>query len=128
MRILGHGIDLVSVSRMRELLARQGDHFRKRIFSEQECAYCDKAKDPAVHFAARFAAKEAFAKASGLGLAATGVLSGGVAVNHHADGRPFLEFSESVAERFRLMGGKEHFLSITHDGDASMASVILVGE
>lgn len=128
MRILGHGIDLVSISRMRDLLQRQGDHFRARVFSADECAYCDSANDPATHFAARFAAKEAFAKACGLGLAGTGVLNGGVSVKRLPDGRPILELSDTVSERFRALGGKEHFLSVTHDGDAAMASVILVGE
>ena len=128
MKILGHGIDLVSVSRMREILERQGEAFRAKVFTPEERQYCERLADPAVHFAARFAAKEAFAKASGLGMMGSGALSNGVEVKHHSDGRPYLAFSEEVSKRLKSMGGKDHFVSITHDGDLAMVSVILVGE
>lgn len=127
MRILGHGIDLTSVKRMREILDRHGEALRQRVFTETECAYCDKHRDSALHYAARFAAKEAFAKATGWGLADSGAL-GGVSVKNEADGRPVLELNAEIAARFKAWGGREHFISLSHDGDMAIASVILVGE
>ena len=86
MRILGHGIDLVSIPRIRDILERQGEHFRARVFTPVERAYCERMQDPAPHFAARFAAKEAFAKALGLGLAGAGAIGGvGVRTSRMAD-------------------------------------------
>ena len=72
MRILGHGIDLVSVSRIRAILEKDGEHFESRVFSPGERAYCHARFDPMPHFAARFAAKEAYGKSLGLGLGPSG--------------------------------------------------------
>lgn len=57
------GTDIVSVSRIAEILKKESDSFTARIFSEEEITYCSERKNPAVHFAGRFAAKEALKKA-----------------------------------------------------------------
>src|SRR2546428_12564486 len=66
--IYGVGVDLVKIERMREVIARWDERFLRRVFTEQEIAYCRARRDPVPHFAARFAAKEAGMKALGTGL------------------------------------------------------------
>ncbi len=68
MTLYGIGIDLVEISRVRELLDRWGERFYSKVFIREEIAYCLEKADPAASFAARFAAKEAFAKALGTGI------------------------------------------------------------
>jgi len=122
--ILGHGIDVVSISRMRETLSRQGEHFIARVFGVTETAYCQKKVDPTPSFAARFAAKEAYGKALGLGLGPSGEFSE-IEVIHDQAGVPQLVLKGSAKEIFYQKGGGEIFLSLTHDGDIAMASVII---
>ena len=69
--ITGTGIDLVDVSRMKKLLAKWGDRFTERYFSQHEIDYCCRKAVPAIHYAARFAAKESFLKSLGIGLGIT---------------------------------------------------------
>ena len=66
--IFGIGIDVVEVVRVESSMAEFGDRFASRVFTEAERAYCDSQKRPAIHYAARFAAKEAVAKALGTGI------------------------------------------------------------
>ncbi|MBN1130232.1 MAG: holo-ACP synthase [Chitinispirillaceae bacterium] len=61
--IKGIGVDLVEIQRIEECIRMHGDHFLKKVFTEQEIGYCGGKKRPAVHFAGRWAAKEAFFKA-----------------------------------------------------------------
>src|SRR5436190_23528547 len=67
MSVVGLGLDLVEVSRIRALLEKSGDRFKERVFTDAEVRYCDACADGAMHYAARFAAKEAVAKALGTG-------------------------------------------------------------
>ena len=126
MKILGHGIDLVSTSRIRAILEKGGDHFEKRVFSEGERAYCRARKDPMPHFAARFAAKEAYGKALGVGLGPSGEFAEIEVVNDEK-GRPLLRLTGSAEEISRQHGVSESHLSLSHEGDQAIASVILVG-
>jgi holo-[acyl-carrier protein] synthase len=68
MRIFGIGIDVVEVERIESSVAEYGDHFINRLFTGAERSYCESQKRPAIHYAARFAAKEAIAKAFGTGI------------------------------------------------------------
>src|ERR1041384_1869500 len=68
MTVRGIGIDLVPTPRMRRIMERWDERFLSRVFTDEEIAYCRARKDPAPHFAARFAAKEAGLKALGTGL------------------------------------------------------------
>ncbi len=124
MQIVGHGIDAVSVIRMRALLAAPDSHFESRVFSAAERDYCRKKKDPIPHFAARFAAKEAYGKALGLGLGASGDL-GQIQVTQSEKGAPLLALEGRAQEIFLSQGGGNLFLSLSHDGDYAIASVIL---
>jgi holo-[acyl-carrier protein] synthase len=126
MNILGHGIDTVSVARFRAILEEEGSHFESRVFSAGEIAYCRGMKDAIPHFAARFAAKEAYGKAIGLGLGGAGDLVE-VEVLRSPEGVPALRLHGRAAEIFRARGGREIFLSLSHDGDQAIASVIVSG-
>lgn len=68
MRVFGIGIDVVEVERIGSSMAEFGDRFAKRVFTDSERAYCESQKRPELHYAARFAAKEAIAKAFGTGI------------------------------------------------------------
>lgn len=127
MAIVGHGIDLVSVSRIRGILGKDSDHFEKRVFSEGERAYCRAKKDPMPHFAARFAAKEAYGKALGLGLGPSGEFAEIEVVNDD-EGVPSIRLNGSAAEIFKdKCGAAKIHLSLSHDGEYAMASVIVEG-
>ena len=122
MKILGHGIDMASASRLSEALGRP--NFEGRVFSAGEIAYCRKKKDPFPSFAARFAAKEAYGKAMGLGLGPSGDFSEIEVVNGDT-GAPALRLNGRALELFREAGGGEIFLSLSHEGDLAIASVII---
>jgi holo-[acyl-carrier protein] synthase len=68
MTIHGIGVDVVEIARIRQSMDRLGDAFLDRVFTPAERAYCDAMRSPAPHYAARFAAKEAIAKAFGTGI------------------------------------------------------------
>jgi holo-[acyl-carrier protein] synthase len=69
-KVLGIGVDLVEVARLEQSISRQGERFLRRVFTANEIAYCSAMKSPGPNYAARFAAKEAVAKAFGTGLGA----------------------------------------------------------
>lgn len=122
MKILGHGIDMASAARLGEALSRSG--FESRVFSAGEIAFCRKKKDPFPSFAARFAAKEAYGKAMGLGLGPSGDFTE-IEVVHNEKGAPAIRLNGRALELFRAAGGGEMFLSLSHEGDLSIASVII---
>lgn len=119
-----HGVDLVEVERFRELMARN-DAFEARVFTEAERAYCRGQADPVLHFAARFAAKEALLKALGIGLAGAGMHAGLRDVEVVSEGGPpRLVLRGRPAEAARALGIGEPSLSITHTRDHACASVV----
>jgi len=121
--ITGTGIDLVEVARIRELLTRHADRFKQRTFTAGEIAYCDACADPAIHYAARFAAKEAAAKAFGTGLwSEAGVNWTDIEVTRAESGRPSLVFHHNAA---KLTSELRAHLSLSHTKDHAIAQVIL---
>jgi holo-[acyl-carrier protein] synthase len=123
---LGLGIDLVEVGRIRDLLTKHGDRFKEKTFTAGEIAYCDSCADPAMHFAARFAAKEAAAKAIGTGLWAQGVDWKDIEVTRETSGKPVLLLHRSAQAHAGLLGSTSSLISITHTRDLAMAQVILI--
>ncbi|MDQ2769453.1 MAG: holo-ACP synthase [Bacteroidota bacterium] len=121
--ILGLGIDLIETARVAEKLSR-GRSFRDKVFAPAEIAYCDQMADPAQHYAARFAAKEALLKALGLGLAATYDLHE-AAVTHDAHGAPRFELTGELARLVQDRGVARLHLSMSHIQAAASAVVIL---
>ena len=100
--ILGLGIDLVEVARIEKALAK-GERFTRRLFSPGEAAYCNRHKEPARHFAARFAAKEAGMKALGTGWS-NGVGWKDFEVRHDPHGRPHLYVTGRAAAVVAIEG------------------------
>jgi holo-[acyl-carrier protein] synthase len=125
--ISGIGVDLVSVPRMRAMIDRWQDRFLRRVFTEGEIAYCRDRADPAPHFAARFAAKEAGLKALGTGLQ-FGVRWRELEVRRERTQAPTLVLSGRSKEIGLVKGGSRMLLSLTHEGDYALAQAILVGD
>jgi holo-[acyl-carrier protein] synthase len=97
-----------------------------RLFTAGEKAYALAKKDPAPHLAARFAAKEAFLKALGLGLR-QGISWQQMEVTRDELGKPSLQLSGRAAEIYQERGLCRLLLSYSHDGDYAFATVILEG-
>lgn len=126
MAVVGLGTDLAQVSRFRRLLVPEKKAVIERLFTPGEIEYCRSRKDPAAHFAARFAAKEAFLKALGLGLR-LGLSWQDMDVVRDRWGRPSLELAGRAAALLRERKITGVSLSYSHDGDYAVASVILEG-
>jgi holo-[acyl-carrier protein] synthase len=127
MTISGIGVDLVSIPRMRATIERWQDRFLRRVFTEREIAYCQGRHDPAPHFAARFAAKEAGLKALGTGLQ-LGVHWRELEVRRERSEAPTLVLTGKSKEIGLFKGGSRMLLSLTHEGDYALAQAILVGD
>lgn len=126
LNVISLGLDLVEVSRVRGLLDKSGDRFKERVFTEEETSYCDSCASPAMHYAARFAAKEAVAKALGSGLA-DGVVWREIEVCRDAKGAPSIVLHGAAAEKARTMGIHGWKVSLTHTAELAGASVAAVG-
>ena len=124
--IYGVGIDLVQVPRIAAVLARYGDRFLNRVFTPQEIAYCARRpKWTASALALRFAAKEAFSKALGVGLRRGGIRWREVEVVPDPRGKPELFVSGRAAQLCAEAGITGLHLSLTDEDDRAMAVVIL---
>jgi holo-[acyl-carrier protein] synthase len=122
--IFGVGIDLVKIQRMANALNRWGERFQQKAFTPGEIQYCLRKRDPSPSFAARFAAKEAFVKALGIGLR-RGVHLKDVEVQRGPLGKPVLKLHGRAKEFCDQDGITGIFLSLTHDQDFSSAVVVL---
>lgn len=124
--VLGIGVDIVSVSRIRDLIARQGDRFIERVYTETEREYCAKFRDPAERYAARFAAKEAVAKAFSSGIGeqlnwkSVGIVSG-------ERGQPEVELDEKGKVLLYQVGGENVAISLSHTEDNAIAFAAILG-
>ena len=125
MHIIGIGLDATDISRIEQSIARFGDRFLQRVFTDAEVAYCSRKHHPAPHSAGRFAAKEAAMKALGTGWAhdvhwrGIEVIRGG--------GPPRLRFHEGALRRFEQLGATSSLLTITHSDSLALAQVLLLG-
>jgi len=118
--IVGLGVDVEQVGRVRRACRRHGGRFLRRVFTEAEREYCLAKPDPYPHLAARFAAKEAAFKALGTGWG-RGVGWHDVEVCHEKGGAPRLVFSGSVAAHTRAL------VSLSHTSEYAVATVIILG-
>ncbi len=123
-KVLGVGLDLVEVSRLEAVLKRQGERFVQRVFTEGERAYCGGKKEPGPFYAARFAAKEAVAKAFGTGIGAQ-IGWQDIEVAHHPSGAPLVHLRGKGAELAQARGVTEVLISLTHTSQTAAASVVL---
>ncbi len=119
------GIDLVKVDRMEQVIRRSKKGFLDRIFSASEQAYCGSKRMKFEHYAARFAAKEAVLKALKVRPKKGQQLSG-VEVKREATGKPFIALSPESRKRFRLPAQAQIELSIAHEREYAIATVVIV--
>ncbi len=122
--IIGSGIDLVEIRRIKRSIDRYGSRFLNRVYTVAEQAYCLRKRNSAESFAARFAAKEAAAKALGTGIS-YGVNWLEFEVVREPSGRPSLKFHGRAAEIAARMGFSSVALSLTHTAELASASVVL---
>jgi holo-[acyl-carrier protein] synthase len=122
--IVGSGIDIADVPRISASIARFGERFLHRIFTEGEIRYCDTKANRAERYAARFAAKEAAMKAIGTGWN-HGVSWRDIEVSRMPGGRPTITFHGKAAEFAAKLGAKHIALSLTHTAEHAIAQVIL---
>jgi len=122
--IVGTGVDIAETSRIDRVFERHGDRFSKRVYTPEEIAYCEKFKNKAERYAARFAAKEAAFKALGTGWG-NGVHWLDVEVIHLPSGKPELVLTGRALEVARELGVTRASVSISHSDRYVVAQVIL---
>ncbi|MFC6790274.1 holo-ACP synthase [Methylobacterium komagatae] len=126
--IIGIGSDLCDIRRIEKTLARHGERFTHRVYTEGERARCDRRKARAEGYARRFAAKEACAKALGTGLS-EGVFWRDMEVVNLPSGAPTLRLSGGAAERLAEMLPAGHsariHVSLTDDPPMALAFVVI---
>lgn len=123
--IYGLGVDLVKVTRLGASIQRFGERFLKRVFTPREIAYCQKRRGSDSCFALRFAAKEAFSKALGVGLRQSGIRWREVEVVPNAQGKPELAVSGRAAELCAEAHITGMHLTLTDEDGMALAVVVL---
>lgn len=122
--IIGTGIDIIEISRVRSAIERNGERFIRRIYTEPEREYCAARQASSTHYAGRFAAKEAAFKALGTGWA-RGIKWTDVSVEPRTGGAPTLKLSGEALLRFQTLGAQRIHLTISHSQEYAVAMVIL---
>src|SRR4029078_8950316 len=142
---VGLGLDATEEDRIAQSLERYGERFLRRVFTDQEIAYCMRRRNPAPHLAGRFAAKEAGMKAIGTGPAVAVLWRDLEVVTPRARGRasavvwrdlevvrdgapPQLKFHNAAGRHFERLGATRALLTITHTDSLALAHVILVSD
>jgi holo-[acyl-carrier protein] synthase len=120
--IVGLGIDVEQVARIDDMLARWGERFARRVFTDGERAYCAGRGRPGQHYAARFAAKEAALKALGV---PPGLSWHEMEIVSGAGGAPALRLTGQAAMAAARLGVVRALVSLTHTDDVAAAVVVL---
>jgi holo-[acyl-carrier protein] synthase len=121
--IVGIGIDMIEVDRVREKIEKERG-FREQIFSSSEIAYCQDQPEPYQHYAARFAAKEAFLKAIGQGLSHS-LNVHNIEIISRKDGKPEIILNEEYKELVEENDWQKIHVSLTHLKSIASAVVII---
>jgi holo-[acyl-carrier protein] synthase len=116
----GLGTDIIEIERVRQSIDRHGQHFLNRLFTQAEQDYCYKYKDPVPHFAGRFAAKEALAKALGTGFGSE-LSWHDLEILQDAQGKPTVHLTETAKARFK---NPRLLVSISHSTSHATAVAI----
>ncbi|HEX7533771.1 MAG TPA: holo-ACP synthase [Syntrophales bacterium] len=122
--IHGIGTDLVEVCRIERILKKWGDRFLQRVYANDEIEYCNNKAFPAIHFAARFAAKESFLKSLGIGLG-MGVKLREIEVSNNELGSPVLKINKKIGNILDNLGVNAVHVSMTHTREHAQAIVVL---
>ena len=127
MAILGTGIDIVENYRLKEILLKKKSNFKKKIFTINEVAYCEKKSNSISCYSKRFAAKEAFVKALGIGFRKN-INFKDIEVVHNTYGKPYISINKKIAKKIKTLFKVKKFnilLSISDERKYSIASVII---
>jgi len=122
--VIGTGIDIVDINRIERLMARWGDVFLDRVFTEKEIVWCQRRTRPPECFAIRFAAKEAFLKAIGWGLR-NGIQWTDIEVENDLMGKPSFSFHRKAKEVLENLRIQKALLTLSHDRPYAVAQVLL---
>ncbi len=122
--VIGTGIDIVDINRIERLMARWGDVFLDRVFTEKEIVWCQRRTRPPECFAIRFAAKEAFLKAIGWGLR-NGIQWTDIEVENDLMGKPSFSFHRKAKEVLENLRIQKALLTLSHDRPYAVAHVLL---
>lgn len=122
--IIGIGIDIIENERIAQSLSPHDGGFKQQVFSAAEIAYCEPLPHKVQHYAARFAAKEAFLKACGMGLTITVELHE-IEVVHDSRGRPSLQLHGKLKELARENNWNRILVSISHIQEMACAVVTI---
>lgn len=121
---VGLGVDLVKIERMRRVLERT-PRFKTRVYTEAEQAYCDGRATAYIHYATRFAAKEAVLKALGTGFAC-GIAPADVEVEINQYGRPAIALHRRAAEIAKKQGVREIPVSLSYTHEEAVACAMAI--
>jgi len=121
---VGVGIDLVDVARIENMLARYGRTFLEKTFTEAEISHCSKLAAPHIHYAARFAAKEAVVKALGTGFS-DDISMKSISVENDSRGAPLALLDAAALARMKELGANKVLISLTHLKDYAQAIAVL---
>lgn len=119
-RIIAIGTDIIECPRIADMLAKHGDVFVKRVFTETEIEYCAGRKMDYQHYAGRWAAKEAVLKALGTGWSA-GIQWTDVEMTRQPGGQPKIVLYNRALERSQEMGIDEILISVSHTREYAVA-------
>ncbi len=122
--VVGTGIDIVNIERIERLMARWGDPFLGRVFTQKEIVWCQQRARSSECFAIRFAAKEAFLKAIGWGLR-NGIQWTDIEVENDPMGKPMFSFHRKAKEVCATLRIKKTLLTLSHDRPYAVAHVLL---
>ena len=127
MKIFGLGTDIVNIKRIEKSLNRHGDNFKNKIFSKNEIEYCDKKRNSSGYYAKRFAAKEAFTKALGIGIS-HGISLKNIEISNDIKGKPTISLKGQINKYLKKKLGRKKYvihLSLTDDKPWAQATVII---
>jgi len=125
--VIGIGVDIIEIARVRDIYERQKERFLDRVYTSQEREYCLKHKDPAARLAARFAAKEAVAKAFTTGISEyLSFISIEVIIGER--GQPSIRLDEKGEELLADVGGSGVAVSLSHSDIQAVAFAAIIGK
>ncbi len=120
--VKGIGVDIVEVSRIQKAIEQYGERFLKRVFTESEIQYCESFREKKyLHYAARFAAKEAFSKAIGTGFT-DGFKLNEVGIKNLENGKPQIFLLGGLKEKYSNF---QMYVSLSHSDSYAVATVII---
>lgn len=127
MEVIGIGVDLVDVERFKAALARWDRRFVDRLFTSGEQAYCDATAQPWIHYAARFAAKEAVSKAFATGIGARLRWLDIDVVRDPVSGAPSVRLTGGGRALAAERGARRVWISLSHTDRQAIAQAMVTG-